>query len=290
VTASAPTAGTAPPAAEVEPDVGAAPARRRATWSAFRALLLRDLTVLDKDLKEFLPNTLMQPAMLVFVFTYVFPRIGQGIGGSGNAGRFSTLLLGGLVAQSIAFQGLFRVALPLARELDITNELEDRVLAPTHISVIAFEKIVAGALQGLFAGLIVFPVAAFLPSTPIYLRAHWTTLVIVTVLSCYASAALGLTIGTRIEARLVPILVGFIALPLGFFGAIFYTWDALTPIGWLKAAVLINPMLYMSEGFRAALSIGVVHMHLAAIYGALLGFSVLFTFLGIRGFKKRVLS
>ena len=266
-----------------------APARR-ASWAAFRALLLRDLTVLDKDLKEFLPNTLMQPAMLVFVFTYVFPRIGQGIGGSGNVGRFSTLLLGGLVAQSIAFQGLFRVALPLARELDITNELEDRVLAPIQISVIAFEKVVAGALQGLFAGLIVFPVAAFLPATPIYLRAHWSTLVIVTALSCYASAALGLTIGTRIEARLVPILVGFVALPLGFFGAIFYTWDALTPIGWLKAAVLINPMLYMSEGFRAALSIGVVHMPLVAIYGALSAFSVLFTVLGIRGFKKRVLS
>ena len=280
----------APP---VAPVAGSRPdehSSRRAGWAAFRALLMRDLTVLDKDLKEFLPNTLMQPAMLVFVFTYVFPRIGQGIGGSGNVGRFSTLLLGGLVAQSIAFQGLFRVALPLARELDITNELEDRVLAPAPISVIAMEKIVAGALQSLFAGLIVFPIAAFLPATPIYLRAHWSTLVVVTVLACYASAALGLTIGTRIEARLVPILVGFIALPLGFFGAIFYTWDALTPIGWLKAAVLINPMLYMSEGFRASLSIGVVHMPLVAIYGALLAFSVLFTVLGIRGFKQRVLS
>ena len=59
---------------------------------------------------------------------------------------------------------------------------------------------------------------------------------------------------------------------------------------WLKAAVLINPMVYMSEGFRAALSIGVVHMPLGAIYGALLGFSILFTVLGVRGFKKRVLS
>jgi hypothetical protein len=46
----------------------------------------------------------------------------------------------------------------------------------------------------------------------------------------------------------------------------------------------------MSEGFRAALSIGVVHMPLGAIYGALSAFSVLFTVLGIRGFKKRVLS
>lgn len=280
----------APPAATGTDAATPVHSSRRAGWAAFRALLLRDLTVLDKDLKEFLPNTLMQPAMLVFVFTYVFPRIGQGIGGSGNVGRFSTLLLGGLVAQSIAFQGLFRVALPLARELDITNELEDRVLAPAPISVIAVEKIVAGALQSLFAGLIVFPIAAFLPATPIYLRAHWGTLVIVTVLCCYASAALGLTIGTRIEARLVPILVGFIALPLGFFGAIFYTWDALTPIGWLKAAVLVNPMVYMSEGFRASLSIGVVHMSLPVVYGVLLAFCVLFTVLGVKGFKKRVLG
>ena len=266
------------------------PSATSSTWAAFRALLLRDLTVLDHDLKEFLPNTLMQPIMLVFIFTYVFPRIGQGIGGSGNAGRFSTLLLGGLVAQSVIFQGLFRVALPLAREFDITNELEDRVLAPTSVNTIAFEKIVAGAIQSLFAGMVVFPVAAFLPSTPIYLQAHWVILATITPLACYTSSALGLTIGTRMEPRLVPLLAGFIALPLGFFGAIFYTWDALAPIPWLKYAVLVNPLVYMSEGFRAGLSIGVVHMSLLGIYAALIGFAVLFTVLGVTGFKKRVIS
>ena len=278
--------------AEVRPPVsGDGPvSRRRATWKAFRALLLRDLTVLDRDLKEFLPNTMMQPLMLVFVFTYVFPRIGQSIGGEGNAGRFSTLLLGGMVAQSIIFEGLFRVALPLSRELDITNELEDRVLAPTTIGMIAMEKIVAGSLQALFAGLVVFPVAAFLPAAPIYLKAHWPELLVITPLACYTSAALGLTVGTRLEPRFVPLLAGFIALPLGFFGAIFYTWDALTAIPWLKWLVLVNPLVYMSEGFRAGLSIGVSHMPLPAIYGPLLGFAVLLTYLGITGFKNRVLS
>ncbi|MDP9074885.1 MAG: ABC transporter permease [Actinomycetota bacterium] len=268
----------------------AEPSPSHATRSAFKALLLRDLTVLDHDLKEFLPNTLMQPAMLVFIFTYVFPRIGQGIGGSGNVGRFSTLLLGGLVAQSVIFQGLFRVALPLAREFDITNELEDRVLAPTSVRTIAFEKIAAGALQSLFAGMVVFPVAAFLPSTPIYLQAHWLILATITPLACYTSSALGLTIGTRMEPRIVPLLAGFIALPLGFFGAIFYTWDALAPIPWLRYAVLVNPLVYMSEGFRAGLSIGVVHMSLLAVYAALIGFAILFTILGVTGFKKRVIS
>ncbi len=266
------------------------PASRGRRWPVFRALLLRDLTVLDKDLKEFLPNTLMQPVVLVFVLTYVFPEIGQDIGGSGNAGRFSTLLLGGLVAQSVAFQGLFRVALPLSRELDITNELEDRVLAPTSISAIAFQKIVSGALQSLLAALIVFPVAAFLPATTVYLEANWAVLAVVAPLACYTAAALGLTLGTRLEPRLVPVLAGFIALPLGFFGAIFYTWDSLTPIPWLKWAVLVNPLVYMSEGFRGSLSIGVEHMRVPVILAALAGFAVLFTILGISGFKKRVLS
>lgn len=266
------------------------PSSRVATWAAFRALLLRDLTVLDHDLKEFLPNTLMQPIMLVFIFTYVLPKIGEGIGGTNDGGRFSTLLLGGLVAQSVIFQGLFRVAMPMSREFDITNELEDRVLAPTTVTTIAFEKIIAGALQSLFAGLIVFPVAAFLPSTPIYLQAHWLVLATVTPLACYTSAALGLTIGTRLEPRLVPLLAGFIALPLGFFGAIFYTWDSLQPIPWLKYAVLVNPLVYMSEGFRAGMSIGVLHMPVAVILLALAGFAALFTYLGLSGFKKRVLS
>ena len=60
-----------------------------ASRSAFSGLLLRDLTVLRKNLfKEFLPRTILQPFLLVFVFLYVFPTIGQGIGsGGGSAGE-----------------------------------------------------------------------------------------------------------------------------------------------------------------------------------------------------------
>ena len=69
---------------------------------------------------------------------------------------------------------------------------------------------------------------------------------------------------------------------------------ALTPIkvgglSWLKILVLVNPLVYMSEGFRAALTTS-SHMSLWAIYGAVIGFSALFTWLGINGFKRRVLS
>ena len=53
--------------------------------------------------------------------------------------------------------------------------------------------------------------------------------------------------------------------------------------------MLVNPLVYMSEGFRAALT-PAEHMSLWAIYGVLIGFAALFTWLGIRGFRRRVLS
>jgi ABC-2 type transport system permease protein len=45
----------------------------------------------------------------------------------------------------------------------------------------------------------------------------------------------------------------------------------------------------MCEGFRAALTTS-SHMTLWAVYPALLAFTALFSYLGIKGFKKRVLS
>src|SRR5690606_7220176 len=81
---------------------------------AFLALLGRDLVVLRKELWLFLARTVMQPMLLLFVFTYVFPKIGQGIGAVGAAGgagavsaeAFSTLLVGGVVASAMIFQGI----------------------------------------------------------------------------------------------------------------------------------------------------------------------------------------
>ena len=54
--------------------------------------------------------------------------------------------------------------------------------------------------------------------------------------------------------------------------------------------VLANPVVYMTEGFRAALVGGIPHMPLYAIYGALIGFGLLFTWIGVTGFEKRVVT
>lgn len=263
--------------------------RPSATWAAFRALVVRDLTVLDKNLGRFLPGALMQPLLLVFVFTFLFPLIGQGVGGDAGAARFSTLLLPGIVAHSIIFVGIFTVGMGLITELD-ADELEDRVLAPAPTATVAVSRIAAGALQALIAGLVVFPVAAFLPSTPVFLQPDWPILLTILPLACIASAALGLALGVLFEPRSAPWLFSVVALPLSFLGAIFYTWHSLDPIPLLQYAVLANPLVYMSEGLRAATVTGMTHLPLTTIYPALTGFIVLFAWLGFRGFRRRVIG
>ena len=274
------------------PPIELVPARspRGASLVAFRALLARDLTVTRKHLSEVVPRTLLQPLLLMFVFTYVFPKIGQGVGGSGQAvAGFSTLLVAGVVGLSIIFQGIQSVAIPMVQEFGYTREIEDRVQAPLPVSLVAFEKIVAGAVISFFSAVVVFPIAAVVPSTPVNLEIDWPVLICLMPLTCLMAGALGLTFGTRFEPRTVPILFGVIVLPLTFLGAIYYSWAALEPIEWLKIAVLVNPLVYTSEGFRAALT-PAQHMSLWAIFGALTAFTVLFTALGVAGFKRRVLS
>ncbi|MFN8034338.1 MAG: ABC transporter permease [Acidimicrobiia bacterium] len=258
---------------------------------AFKALLLRDLTVLRKTLREFLPRTLLQPFLLVFVFTYVFPKIGQGVGGSSPAEQavFSTMLVAGVIGLAVMFQGLQAVALPMVQEFGFTREIEDRVLAPLPVELVAIEKVVNGALNGMFAAVLVFPIAAVVPVTEVHLHINWMLLLTLLPLSCYMCGALGLMFGTQFDPRTVPLLFGIVVLPLTFLGAIYYPWASLEPIRWLQIFVLVNPLVYMCEGFRAALT-NADHMSLWAVYPALIGFSVLFTWRGITGFKRRVLS
>lgn len=264
---------------------------RSASLIAFWALLLRDLRVLQKTIGVFAVRTIMQPLLLVFVFTYVFPKIGQGVGGSAaSEAEFSTLLMAGVVATSMIFQGVQAVALPLVQEFGYTREIEDRVMAPLPVWGVAVEKIAAGAVQALIAGLVVFPLAAIIPATPVHLHVHWIYLLTIAPIAAVLSASLGLTMGTRVKPQQVPLLFAIVVLPITFLGAVYYPWSSLAPIKWLQIVVLVNPLVYMCEGFRLSLTTAVAHMPVWAIYVGMVGFTVALAWIGIDGFRRRVLG
>jgi ABC-2 type transport system permease protein len=263
------------------------------TAATFGALLLRDAAVLRKNLKEFIPRTLVQPFLLVFVFTYVFPQIGNGpTGAAGSA--FATTFVAGVLGLIIMLQAIQSVALPLVQEIGFTREIEDRVLAPLPVGLVAFEKVVTGALQGLLAALIVFPIAAVVPLNPVHLHITWWVLLTLVPLAAMVCSSLGLYLGTKFDPRTVPMLFGTIVLPLTFLGCTYYSWSSLAPIkvgdwSWLQTVILVNPLVYVCEGFRAAVTTS-DHMSLLAIYPALIGFGAFFLWQGIKGFERRVLS
>jgi len=264
---------------------------RSASLTAFWALLLRDLRVLRKTIVVFAVRTVMQPLLLVFVFTYVFPKIGQGVGGSSaSESAFSTLLMAGVVGTSMIFQGVQAVALPLVQEFGYTREIEDRVMAPMPVWGVALEKIAGGAVQALIAGLVVFPLAAVIPAAPVHLHIHWIYLLTIAPIAAILSASLGLTMGTRVKPQQVPLLFAIVVLPITFLGAVYYPWASLAPIRWLQIVVLVNPLVYMCEGFRLALTSGVDHMPVWAIYGGMIVFTVVLAWVGIDGFRRRVQS
>jgi ABC-2 type transport system permease protein len=269
-------------------------ASRAALW----ALILRDLTVLRKHFAEFVVRTLIQPFLLVFVFLYVFPTIGQGIGGGRgpvSESGFATVLVAGVVGISIMFQGIQAVALPMSTEFGYTREIEDRVQAPCPIALVAIAKVLSGSVQGILAALIVFPIAAIVHAGGVtaHLDAHWPVIVTIIPLACLAMTSLGLVLGTAFEPRNIGLMWGFVVLPLTFLGGTYYQWTRLAPvqaagIHWLQILVLINPLIYVTEGMRAGLT-SFSHLPLYVIYPVLIGFSGAFLWLGLRNFRRRVL-
>ncbi len=268
-----------------------------ASWTTLGALLLRDLTVLRKHLVEFVLRTLIQPFLLVFVFLYVFPKIGQSVGGgSAGAGDFATVLVPGVVGISVLFQGVQAVALQLAQEFGFTREIEDRVQAPCPVWLVAVAKVVFGMIQGLLAAVIVFPIAAVIHAPGVHadFTLHWAVILTLLPLVCLAFSSLGLLLGCVFEPRNIGLMFGFIVLPVTFLGGTYYQWTRLAPVqvggfSWLQALTCLNPLLYANEGLRGAFT-GVSHMPLYAVYPVLAAFAAAFLGLGIRAFRRRVLS
>jgi ABC-2 type transport system permease protein len=239
----------------------------------------------------------MNPLLFLFVFTYVFPHMSSGPGANamahGNPGNvsFSTVLLPGLMAVAIMFSGIAAVALPLAQEFGITREIDDRVMCPLPVPFVAFEKIFFSALQSMVAACIVYPLAILIPATPA--EAHvtsWPFLILVLILASLVSGALGLTIGTSVKPQQIGLIFGVVVVPITFLGCVYYPWAALNSLPILQHAILINPIVYMSEGLRSALTPSLGHMNNFAIIGMLLFFLAALGWLGMRGFLRRVIS
>ena len=295
----------APSAAEIAALIAEAPTPRPTLLRTFNAMMAREFRVLRRNAIATFTRAVMQPLLFVFVFAYVFPKIGGGFnlgGGATAAGagaataggvNFATILVPGLMASMLLMQGIMAVTFPLVMEFSWQRTIEDRALAPVPISVLAIQKITAGAVQSFIGALIVFPIVLLVHASgqaPRVDVTNWALFAVILVFASLLTSTLGLLLGTIMDPRKMQMLFAVILLPATMLGCVYYPWSALHHIRWLQILVLINPMVYMSEGLRAVLTPTLPHMPMWGVLLALIGGTAVFGYLGTRTFTKRVLN
>lgn len=194
---------------------------RIAPGRVFLALLHRDLVVVRRELPFFLVRTTMQPILFTIVFGYLLPKMGF------MRADYTAALLPGIMGSSLALSAIQSVGLPLVADFGFTREIEDRLLAPIPVRLVALEKVLAGTLQGVLSALFVLPVARLIMGPiPGLTLAYAGAALLVTVLGAAAFAAIGLVLGTIISGEQVGLMFGFVVAPMLMFGCAYYPWSA----------------------------------------------------------------
>jgi ABC-2 type transport system permease protein len=258
--------------------------------AAFLAILSRDIVVTGRDFIAFLLQVLLQPLFFLFIFGKVLPSIGFARQG------FAAVLLPGIVALTVVTTALQGVTLPLVLDLGFAREIDDRLLAPLPVSLVGVEKVLFAAMRGLVAGAIIFPLAWWILGDQYSVRTDDIGVIIgIMVLTAFAGACLGLTIGTLVRPEQIGLMFSLIFTPLIFTGCTYYPWGSLGSIKWFQIITLFNPLTYAAEGLRYAMvpSIHGQTLPTLAMGWVILGLSVtivVFFILGLRIFRSRVIN
>ncbi len=253
--------------------------------AVFIALLRRDARAARRELPSFLVRTIMQPVLFIIVFGYLLPRMGFIREG------YTSALLPGILAVSLTLSSVQSVALPMVQDFGFTREIEDRLLAPIPIHLIAVEKVVSGALQGVIAAAVVLPIARLIMGPIQGLHLPNAALALgVTLLGSAVFASLGLVIGTAISAQQIGLMFSIIIAPMLMFGCAYYPWRGLDAVPAFKYGVLINPLVYVAEAMRGSLTPSLPHMPLGYAVIAMALLTALFLALGLRTFARRAMS
>jgi ABC-2 type transport system permease protein len=253
--------------------------------TAFLALLARDAHVARRNLVPLLFQTFLQPLLFVFIFGRVM------VGSGYLPAAYKSLLLPGIMAISMVFTGIWAVAMPLIAEFQFTREIEDRLLAPIDIAWVAIEKVLAGLIQAIVAGLIVIPLGWIIlrPGLELSVRSPLLFIVIVLLVAGF-SAAGGLALGCTVDQQHIGLMFSMVLTPMIFFGCTYYPWTALSKFPILQKLVLVNPLAYASEGLRATLVPQFPHLPTAFILVALALFDCLLLVAGLRQFQKKAVT
>lgn len=251
---------------------------------SFGSVLRRDLVVIGKEPVTFLAQVLLQPVFFLFVFGKLLTGLGY------INGTYASLLFPGLVALSATVTAIQAASFPLVADFSWTKEIEDRLMAPLPLWAVAAEKGIFASLQALVAAAVMFPIGIGVLGSVPFRVAGLGLLVSVLLLGSLVGACIGMTIGTFAPTTKINLVYALVFTPLLFTGATQYPWPSLAYLRWFQVLTAANPITYVSEGMRAALVPSIPHIPGWICLLALVGSLVIFSTLGMIGFRRRAID
>lgn len=254
-------------------------------FKIFCAFLRRDFSVYGKRITKYLINyDLIGPVLYVITFAYLQPHVffqaHMNVGLSTFIGNVSQILL------SLTYTVISAVLFDLKK-----HKFTEYQLGILPVKLFVFKEIIFASIWSTFIVLPFFPIARILLSNSFPTeQVSWPIvglLLFLAALCCssylfFATSLLKKTDQTRqLWMRVnIPMII------LGGFWVPWHIMNAYSPL--LGKAVLINPLIYVTEGLRQAIIGGPLFMGIGTCITALLLFSSLFTIASFYSFKKKV--
>lgn len=249
----------------------------------FKHFIRRELRIFIDDYWNTFLDSLSWPMLTAFVFGYVFPHMGV-------EGEFGSFMIIGSIVALCYFTSLELGASSLTRDFDTERRIDFELTLPVSASVIVARHGITTALR---AFLMTFPLP-FLGKLVLWDRFDLSQfslpkLVIVYALfNCAFSFAAIWIAGLVANKDFMHFRIRFID-SVFFIGCFMYPWSKLyMTLPSAAYIMLLNPMTHAMEATRVAFLGQAGFLNFWMSCAVLAGQSVLFYYLAIRSWKKRL--
>jgi len=222
-------------------------------------------------------------AMPFFWLAFVGIGFSSAFQGGGPGGvNYIDFLTPGILAMTLLFSSVFSgISVIWDRQFGFLKEI---LVAPVNRLSIMTGKVLGGATTAIINGLIMLAIAILVLNVKILGLTGFGLALIFMFLISVAFVSLGLAIASSMrDPQGFQLIINFLVLPMFFLsGALFPLSSAPT---WMQAISYMNPMTYGVDGMRGAL-IGISHFSMMVDFIVLAGFSIVFTYIGARLFRR----
>lgn len=241
------------------------------------------LTIVTREIRRFTriwAQTLLPPAVTMTLYFVIFGNlIGSRIGTMGGF-DYMAFIVPGLIMMAVITSSYGNVVSSFF-SMKFQHSIEELLVSPTPNWVILAGYVAGGMARGLGVGVIV----TLLSLAFTRLQIHHLPMMVLTVILTSALFALGGFINAMLATKFddISIVPTFVLTPLTYLGGVFYSIDLLP--GFWQGVSMINPILYMVNGFRYGI-LGVSDVNPYLALGIILVFIVILSVVSLRMLQR----